>query len=628
MSTTTSPTPDTARRRFGGLDGLRAIAVAMVLVYHFFPAALRGGFLGVDVFFVISGFLIASLLLREWQATGRIALFSFWRRRARRLLPALGLVLLVCSSAALLVGGDVLVSIGAQIAGSAFFVSNWVFVALGSDYFARDNPEIYRNTWSLSIEEQFYLVLPFLLLLALGARSRGWRAMPFVVLSAGSAVIMAVLALQGAEPTRIYFGSDSHTFGLFMGVALALLVREPTPGAAPPRWLQPVTFGGAALGLGVLAWLAFSLREGSPESFAWGFQLASLAALLAVWSVTRPGALVGRLLDAAPLRWVGERSYGIYLWHWPVLVLLAAAPTPWGRDPDARWITGVLALAITMPLAILSYRFVEQPVRRHGLLRSLRALVRTPRLPSAHRIAGFAVVTLLLVTIPATAAAIAVAPQRSSAAEAIARGQEAAAQHGAPSGGSASQSTPTTPRPNTAPTPTPTPEPPPPPIIGDEIWAVGDSVMLASAGALGAQLPGVWIDADVSRSFGFGVSMIEQQASTEGLRPVLVLGLSTNGPVAQAELDWLEAASAGCRVVLVNAYGDRWWIPENNQALADFAAARPGVVVADWSGAIAGSPELLAGDGIHPGDQAAVIYAQAIQAALDALNSPEERPAR
>jgi peptidoglycan/LPS O-acetylase OafA/YrhL len=622
MNSSDSPTPYSTRRRFGGLDGLRAIAVAMVLAYHFFPASLTGGFLGVDVFFVISGFLIASLLLREWQETGGIGLLSFWRRRARRLLPALGLVLLVCSSAALLVGGDVLVNIGAQIAGSAFFISNWVFIGLGADYFARDNPELYRNTWSLSIEEQFYLVLPLLLLVALGAKSRGWRAVPFVVLSAGSALIMTVLAAQGAEPTRVYFGSDSHTFGLFMGVALAVTVRDAAPGDAPPRWLQPVTAASAVLGLAVLGWLALTLREGSPESFAWGFQLASLAALLTVWAVTRPGAIAGRLLDAAPLKWIGERSYGIYLWHWPVLVLLAAAPTPWGRDAGANWITGLLALLITMPLAILSYRFVEQPVRRHGLIRSIRAVARAPRLPAAHRVAGLAVIALLLVTVPASAVAIAVAPSRSSAAEAIARGQEAAERHGA-RGGEADGAA-ATPTPLPAPKPAPQPEPAPAPIVGDEVWAVGDSVMLASAGALGAQLPGVWIDADVSRSFGAGVRIIEAQAPA-GLRPVLVLGLGTNGPVLPEELAWLYDVSAGSRIVLVNAYGDRWWIPEVNQTLADFAAAHPGIVVADWNSAIAPYPELLAGDGIHPGDDAAIVYAQAVQQALDALNAPGER---
>ena len=169
QSIPTAPAPAGAGRsdlpstRFGGLDGLRAIAVGLVLAYHFFPASLPGGFLGVDIFFVISGFLITSLLLRERQRHGRISLIGFWRRRARRLLPPLVVVLLACTTFALLVaalgGGDLLVHIWAQLAGALLFVSNWVYIALGGDYFTRDNPELYRNTWSLSIEEQFYVVL-------------------------------------------------------------------------------------------------------------------------------------------------------------------------------------------------------------------------------------------------------------------------------------------------------------------------------------------------------------------------------------------------------------------------------------------------------------------------------------
>lgn len=624
MSTFTSSIRSAAGPRFGGLDGLRAIAVTMVLAYHFFPSSLPGGFLGVDVFFVISGFLIASLLLREWDGHGRIRLLAFWRRRARRLLPALALVLLVCSSAALLVGGDVLVGIGAQLAGSALFVSNWVFIARGADYFAHDDPELFRNTWSLAIEEQFYLVLPLLLILACATRSRFWRSMPFLVLSVGSASLMVALAAGGADPTRIYFGSDTHTFGLFMGVALALSVRDPgSEGAAfpvasrGPR--QFVSLFATALGLGVLGWLAWTLREGSPESFAGGFQLASLAALLVVWAITRPGAWAGSALDIAPLRWIGERSYGIYLWHWPVLVLLVASPTPWARTPESEWITGLVALALTIPLAALSYRYVEQPVRRLGLRRSLAAFARPLRLSGMRRAVAFGLVALLIVTVPATTAAVLTAPERSSAAEAVARGQAALEEHRR----QAAQQEAAAP----IPAPEPEPEPEPEPILGDQIWAVGDSVMLASAGELNANLPGVWIDADVSRSFGAGVRIIEAQAPG-GLRPVLVLGLGTNGPVLPEELAWLQAVSAGCRIVLVNAHGDRWWIPEVNQTLADFAAANRGVVLADWDAAIAQLPWALAGDGIHPGDEGALVYVQTVQQALLALNLPEERPER
>lgn len=629
------PTTGTARAsahaRFSGLDGLRAIAVILVLIYHFFPTVLPGGFLGVDVFFIISGFLITSLLLRERQRNGHVNLVDFWRRRARRLFPALVLVLLICTTAALIIGGDVLVGIGAQLLGSLFFVSNWVYIARGADYFAHDAPELYRNTWSLAIEEQFYLVLPLMLLLAFAVQtSRFWRAMPFAVLSIGSAALMAVMALEGGNATRIYFGSDTHTFGLFMGVTLALTVHE----AQLTHWAgwvkQLVTLTATAAGLAVLVWLALTLREGSPESFAGGFQLASVAALLIVWAITRPGAWVGRALDVAPMRWIGERSYGIYLWHWPVLVLIAAVPTPWARTTDAMWMNGTLALLITLPLAILSYRFVEQPVRRLGLRGAVRTAIRSLRVPTGRKPVAVAFSALLVVTVPATVAAVIVAPERTTAAEAVARGQEALLASGAdaaPSASSADSSASATPEPTPSPEPSPTPPPPPPPpaIVGEQIWAVGDSVMLASAGALHAALPGVAIDADVSRSFGFGVSMIEQQAAA-GLRPVLVLGLGTNGPVTEPELAWLHAASAGSRIVLVNAHGDRWWIPEVNQALAGFAAAHRGIVVADWDSAIAQSPWALAGDGIHPGDEGAIVYAQVVQQALEALNGPDEWP--
>ncbi|MFV0319818.1 MAG: acyltransferase family protein, partial [Microbacterium sp.] len=156
--------------RLTGLDGLRAIAVALVVVYHLFPQwFMQGGFIGVDVFFVISGFLITTLLLNEHDKTGTVRLLPFWRRRARRLLPALALLVTVCATVAWLIGGDVLVKMGAQIIGAATFSYNWVSLAAGTSYFTQDTPELFRNLWSLAVEEQFYvlwpLVLPLFLLL-------------------------------------------------------------------------------------------------------------------------------------------------------------------------------------------------------------------------------------------------------------------------------------------------------------------------------------------------------------------------------------------------------------------------------------------------------------------------------
>ena len=383
MSTATLTVP-TRPVRFGGLDGLRAIAVGFVLCFHFFPLLLPGGFLGVDVFFAISGFLITSLLIREFQLKGRIDLAGFWRRRARRLLPALALVLLVCTALALVVGGDLLVGIGAQFIGAALFVSNWVFIGTGTDYFTRDNPELFRNMWSLAVEEQFYLLLPLLFLfLMLRVRNQRTRFLILAVLGVTSATLMVVYSDLDVAATRIYFGSDSHGFGLLLGAALAMLTsRDPlqTPVSQPGRTSRFFRQVGllliAAAGLATLVWLSLNLHEGSAESFQGGFQLATIAALLVVWAVTRPGALIGIALDVWPLRWIGERSYGLYLWHWPILVLLTAAI---GDFSD--WRVPVFSLIATVVLAALSYRYVEQPVRRLGLRGSLAQLFKLGRRP-------------------------------------------------------------------------------------------------------------------------------------------------------------------------------------------------------------------------------------------------------
>lgn len=640
--------PATARpARLGGLDGLRAIAVGLVLVYHLFPAVLPGGFLGVDVFFVISGFLITSLLLREWRGTGRIDLWAFWRRRARRLLPALGLVLLVCTSLALVVpalggNGDLLVGVGAQILGALFFVSNWVFIALGGDYFTRDNPELYRNTWSLSIEEQFYVLLPLLILFAIRAHSRLTRSLIFILLAIGSAALMAVYAAQGELPTRIYFGSDTHVFGLFAGVSLAVLL-QPVDRTAQPSTrplgtaAQLGLIATAMLGLAVLGWLSLTLVEAGPESFAWGFQLASAAALLTVWAVTRKGAWAGRALDVQPLRWVGERSYGIYLWHWPLLLLVPAILARlWPAAPWVAPLTAPLVIVLTFAFAALSHRFLEQPIRRLGLRRSLRMFFH-PRSQSAiGRTVAAAIAAVLIVTIPATAMAVVVAPQQSSAAEAIARGQErlrdqklhearnAAAERGFD--GVADSLDGSVGRP-TGPPVAPEIEAPTEPAQtpGDQIFAVGDSVMLASLPELQAAFPGVWIDAAVSRGLGIGVGIAAELEATGQLRPVIVVGLGTNGPIERSDLNELKRIAGTRPIVLVNAYGDRWWIPEVNETLASFAKNRRGVVLADWNAAVAGVPDALAGDGIHPNPSGGEIYAATVRQALEELQTPAER---
>lgn len=624
--------PAISTSRFGGLDGLRAIAVTLVLVYHFFPQLLPGGFLGVDIFFVISGFLITSLLIHEKAKHGRISLAGFWRRRARRLLPALALVLLVCTSLAALVGGDLLVGIGRQLLGAATFVSNWVFITAGADYFTRDTPELFRNTWSLAIEEQFYILLPLVAILLFAVCRRQTAAIVLGAVGIASALWMVQLSLSGADATRVYFGSDTHSFGLALGASLAFFTTSFRPSTAPGVARQ-VGYAAVALGgFAVLGVMAFTLPEGSALSFQGGFQLATVVSLAMIWAVSRPGAWIGRVIDVAPLRWVGERSYGLYLWHWPLLLIVA------GAFPSApAWQVAIVTLAATVFCAAASFRWVEQPVRQLGVRASLRLLLQPRHYTPKRRLVAIGLGAVLVASVPATAYAVSTAPAQSSAQAAIERGADLVNQtqqpeRPAPTG-------PAQPSPK-VPSPKETDEkltgakesdvskkaelPAAPRATGTDITAVGDSVMLASAPELNAAFPGVFIDAAVSRGMGVGVGLVADSAAQGLLRHVVVVGLGTNGTVTNDELEAIRLSAAGRPLVLVNAYGDREWIPGVNETINSFAAANRGVVVADWGGSVTGVPGALAGDEIHPNPSGGVIYAESVQAALDALDTPAE----
>ena len=209
--------PHEANRSFmlPGLDGLRAIAVLLVIVYHLWPTAVPGGMIGVDIFFVISGYLITALLLREGAVTGRINLFLFWKRRARRLLPAIALLILVTGPIALAIGGDIQVNLGRQLTGAGTFSSNWLSIFSGNDYFAQTSPELFTNFWSLAVEEQFYLFWPLLLVAAGVILGRRWRRFSLIIFIAIIASLTSgtVMLAFGAPISRIYYGTDTHVYG-------------------------------------------------------------------------------------------------------------------------------------------------------------------------------------------------------------------------------------------------------------------------------------------------------------------------------------------------------------------------------------------------------------------------------
>ena len=603
--------------RLGGLDGLRAIAVAAVVLFHFFPTALTGGFIGVDIFFVISGFLITGLLVAEHERSGRLDLARFWKRRLRRLIPPIVPLVLAACTAAWLIGGDVLIGLGRALFGAATFSYNWVAIASGTSYFSAFQPELFRNLWSLAVEEQFYLIWPIALLGLLRIRRSGLRLGLVLGLAAASGLWMAALFIDGGgDPTRVYYGADTHSFGLLIGAALALVLRRPRAAGPATRAaaLRAVTrpwVGGIALALITAGFWA--LPSDGAASYRGGLVVVSLLTAVVIWAAVR-GDAFGRALDARPLRYLGERSYGIYLWHWPVLVLIQLV---WpASEGDAPLTIGITAGVITLFAAGGSYRWLEAPIRQLGVRGSWQRL--TARSPtSRHRgptrtLIAVAVVTGLLSA--GTIAALVSSPAAAAAQVAIARGEaalQAADRRAAAQSAEADKARAAAAAAAQVPS-------------GDAITAVGDSVMLASAAELQSSFPGISIDAAVNREMHAAAGMLAEFAAAGTLRPVVIVALGTNGPISIDELAAIQTAIGPDRhLVLVNAFAERTWTPTVNTTLARFSDDEPFVVLANWHDAIAPRLDLLAEDRVHPGKAGGQVYAESIRSALQALSADQ-----
>ena len=355
-----------------GLDGLRAIAVASVFLYHSRIDWLPGGFLGVDLFFVLSGYLITSLLLVEWEARNQIDLRRFWMRRARRLLPALVVVVLGSLILASIFARQDLARTRSDVVSSLLYYANWHQIIANHSYFnLMGNPSLLQHTWSLGVEEQFYIVWP--LLLVPGLVLVGRKRLPMIVIAgiAASAALMWILYTNPSNPSRVYYGTDTRAFLLLMGILLALV--WPRIEGLGRRALPVLELLGIAALVGSVL-LFLQMHDFNPTLYQGGDLAAAFCFTVLIAAVAHPRLGIGQALGVAPLRWIGERSYGIYLWHWPIILLVAGV--------NARPSPGVVVgeAAIVVAAAALSYRYVEQPIRTRSLQRWLSQYSRRFRL--------------------------------------------------------------------------------------------------------------------------------------------------------------------------------------------------------------------------------------------------------
>ena len=351
-------------RYMPGLDGLRAIAVIGIIIYHLNKQWLTGGFLGVDTFFVISGYLITSLLLKEYEETGIINLKNFWLRRLKRLVPAVLVLLLVVGIATLLFKSEDIVRVKHDIIAAIFYVSNWWYIAKDVNYFEQFSFMPLKHLWSLAIEEQFYLFFPVVLItLLLTIKKYRNITLIFWIISLLSLMLMIVISQPHLNHSRVYFGTDTRLQTLLLGVILAFLWPPFKLKAEPPKVLQRAIDGVGLFGLAFLILLFFTVQDESDWIYDGGFYIISAMTLLIIASVVHPSTLVSKLLGNPLFVYIGKRSYSLYLWHFPIISFVHSHFIA-GQIPFYVYIVDII---LTVLCAEASYRYIETPFRKEGL---------------------------------------------------------------------------------------------------------------------------------------------------------------------------------------------------------------------------------------------------------------------
>ncbi len=607
-------------RRLPGLDGLRGIAVLAVIIYHADVSLLVGGFLGVDVFFVLSGFLITSLLIDELTQTNTVDRARFYMRRIRRLMPALFLVLFFSVLVSGLFVLDAAYHVRRDLPWAITFVLNWSYLFFEQSYFVNiSRPPLLQHLWSLSVEEQFYVIWPILLvaLYKVKVGNLAPRVKIFLVsatLAIASTAWMIYLSVANGfpipnDPSRVYFGTDTHAMGLLVGCAAAALWRYEKLNA---RLTPDRTTALNSLGLFSLAGVAYFflfVSELNEFLYRGGFLILSILTATLVIVAAHPGLKFGTRLGNPVLKWFGDRSYGIYLWHWPIFVLMRSGIDIQWSDPVAF----VVKIAIVLVVADLSYRFVEMPIRNGAIgtrLTTWRA-AGIPR-PQARTLLVSAVTIAVLsaslvgmyrVPTPDAGNFTGIGGITAIDDDPVSRVEPAVSVETDPLI-SSQQATEVR------------------KDIQNKIAPVifGDSVVLSARESLRSVFGKVSIDAAVSRQPGVIADRIRARRDEQRLGPNVVIHMGTNGIVQEDDLKpILEELRDRNRVVIVNVQVPRVWMKPTNKTIAALVKQYPNARLADWNSVSKGRKKYFAPDGVHLTKTGAEVFGNLIN---DTLRGP------
>ncbi|MEC0167219.1 acyltransferase family protein [Paenibacillus graminis] len=569
------------KRYMPGIDGLRAISVLAVIAYHFNLKWAQGGLLGVGVFFVLSGYLITDQILLEWKRNSH-SIWNFWIRRFRRLVPAMVFMLISVALWLIFTDPSRLRSLQGDMLSSIFYMNNWYLIFHEVSYFESFGPASpIGHLWSLSIEEQFYMVWPITLFIGLRFAPRRGKLMLYIlVLIFLSAMAMAALYVPGTDPSRVYYGTDTRAFAILIGAALAV---------GWPSWKldERISSTGRSLlditgGLGLLVLLTLMYRTNKYDDFLYplGFLYLSVVSAVIIAVLAHPASRLGGILGCRPLAWIGKRSYSLYIWHYPVIILMNTDAA--NKEPDFTRI--LLQITVILMLSVFSYKYIEEPVRRGKFRAQLHSIKHNY---SFRPIIGLVLTVLIYFRFVSWITASAeVHPGLSNPviAEKITPddSQDSSSKD---AGGE-------------------------PPEQGEGVTAIGDSLILNVAPALEAMLPGIIIDGEVGRQMSRAQDVVNKLRANGKLGNRIILELGTNGSFNKTKLRLLLGSLKDAKqVYLVTTRVPENWQDSVNKDLKEVAGEFQHVNIIDWYSASANKNGLFAQDGVHLTPEGSQYYA-------------------